>query len=253
MNAEVFLRFSKNEKLPCPQLLLAYQPFAQATKCYVCELPCAIMPTRCLVCCDGTPEVRLACGHLVCCWSCFEHLSCCPLCRQVGRDFAFSSSGTNTFSNPLSRSESYEWERPKCIICDRSAAWTLECIPCLVQDPDAVSRTTLMVCDTCLANGCPCPVPGCGNLLSQRNIHSKVLHDSNSILEQTSSGSSVGTSPGAADVAATSVHPSPRAVITRTNAEVSAALLAIRLSDGNHEVVSLESSGSSAPPGVSSC
>ena len=253
MNAEVFLRFSKNEKLPCPQLLLAYQPFAQATKCYVCELPCAIMPTRCLVCCDGMPEVRLACGHLVCCWSCFEHLSCCPLCRQVGCDFAFSSSGTNTFSNPLSRSESYEWERPKCIICDRSAAWTLECIPCLVQDPDAVSRTTLMVCDTCLANGCPCPVPGCGNLLSQRNIHSKVLHDSHSILEQTSSGSSVGTSPGAADVAATSVHPSPRAVITRTNAEVSAALLAIRLSDGNHEVVSLESSGSSAPPGVSSC
>ena len=252
MKAEVFLRFSKNEKLPCPQLLLACQPFARAAKCYVCELR------------DNADSLfdllRRGTRSAADVWSSRLLLVMCRALELLsivspgGRAFAFTSSGTNTFSNRLSRSESYEWACPKvCFICDRSAAWILQCIPCPVEDPDAVGRTTLMVCDTCLANGCPCPMECCGNLLSQRNIHSKVLHDSNSILEQTSSGSSVGTSPGAADVAATSVHPSPRSVITRTNAEVSAALLAIRLSDGNHEVVSLESSGSSAPPGVSSC
>ena len=82
----------KEDRLPLPEALAALEALAQsfgvdeaASRApLLAEERAARQPlAECLICFDAPREMRLGCGHAICCERCLPQLSECPTCRQT--------------------------------------------------------------------------------------------------------------------------------------------------------------------------
>jgi serine/threonine protein kinase len=82
----------KEDRLPLPDALAALEALAQsfgvdeaASRApLLAEERAARQPlAECLICLDAPREMRLGCGHAICCERCLPQLSECPTCRQT--------------------------------------------------------------------------------------------------------------------------------------------------------------------------